>query len=468
MGMCNVICAYPNPIQNVKKRKMRKVFIYMFASLFLFSCSESDESIVEVNMDSEEAQYERDINKLLSLGFDTTDVQIQEDYYVVENDILIRRELLNSISTRQYHTTNTVVTGQLITVGVNSTSLMPSWANAIAQVCLIYNQNTGLALKYLGYSNNADIVISKQSLAGNNVCAQGEFPGTDGKPGKHVYINSTFYQDIDNYLNNSQKIFLLMHVIGHNLGLRHSNCFNNGEVDGGYGRIHIPNTPNSDNLSYMKSSTCNHEWTGITQYDAIALNYLFPEIEHHVHFYNTSLSDVSFYVSTAGFSLSRTIFPTSNNYAFRGWCNDMQLSSLYDYNVKLFSDKTLYPRWSPKGTLQTSIVDSPEGVTSQTLNIPAISVVTLKSQVYRGNNTWYNLQQYDDTYTKIEGTDYSETFIMNSYMNNLTNEISCTYTKTLVLLPGTYTISSAITTHLGIQNGASGNHGHTRFEVSFY
>ena len=64
---------------------------------------------------------------------------------------------------------------------------------------------------------------------------------------------------------------LMMHELGHNLGLRHTDCFMKGEGNGSYGMVKIPNTPEIDQVSYMNSNTCGLNWNGMPFYDAVAL-----------------------------------------------------------------------------------------------------------------------------------------------------------------------------------------------------
>ena len=69
----------------------------------------------------------------------------------------------------------------------------------------------------------------------------GVFPSSSKKPGKEIFITSSFYTNIDTYLTLKHQIFLLMHDLGHNLGLRHTDCFMKGEGNGSYGMVKIPN-----------------------------------------------------------------------------------------------------------------------------------------------------------------------------------------------------------------------------------
>lgn len=448
-----------------------KKFIYfgVFIMSMLLSCNNDDSSLDIESNNTNGVVMQSDLDRIYSMGFDTLDYCKVGDYYVVEGDIMIHKDSIHrkKVVTRQFHTTNTVNSGQYITIGVDNFNLITGWATTLSQVANIYTQYTGLAVKFVGVDSNADIVVSKQSMGGLT-CAMGEFPGTNGKPGKNIYINSTFYQNIDSFLSTEEKVFLLMHEMGHNLGLRHSDCMVNGEGDGGYGRIQIADTPYNDSNSFMKSSTCGYSWTSMPQYDELSLRTLFPDVDYTIHFYNTYLPDVHFLISVDGFKLDRSVFPVNNDFAFRGWRNDPSLNSIFDYNIPIYTNRTLYPSWAQKGTLNSKLASSYNGHASNsfTLNNPA--VVTITTIINRGQNTWEDLINDGETYANIIGTDYSEQINIADHVSPSSSQTQFTYAKSVVLNPGTYYLNAYLTTNFGQQDIASGKHGNVRISAEYY
>ncbi len=118
-----------------------------FISYFLFSvsltavssCSNDVDGFVDGSVDNTETVLEQAKNRILSMGLDTTDMIEIDGYYVVENDILINKDSLFSVpQTRQYSATNTVATGQVITIGVDNSALLTAWASVLRSVASNY------------------------------------------------------------------------------------------------------------------------------------------------------------------------------------------------------------------------------------------------------------------------------------------------------------------------------------------
>lgn len=458
--------------------KMKHLSFLLTILFLISSCNSEDVLNTDSQTDIKAELAEQARSRILSMGLDTTDMVEIDNYYVVENDILINKDSLFSIPmTRQYRATNTVATGQTITISISSTDLFSAWIDVVKEVANIYSSNTGLYFKFIGYGNSADIVISRDAMSNPYTCAEGEFPvGTSGKPGKNVRINSLFYKDIDTFLSEKEKIFLMMHEIGHNLGLRHTDCVVKEESANNVGMVKIPGTPDTDSDSYMNSRTCGHSWNGMSKYDAVALNYLFPVLYNTIHFENcTGVSDIK-YKKGSEYQLSRTVFPQKEGYAFSGWCYGLGNPYIpeVDYNKAITNNVTLYAKWRDEGENVLVNCTTYSGEKTRTFNLKSTSVVTFTRQFDKALNTWSDLRAHDGTFSKLERIDGDSEFSMIIDMRTVeeaaftNNPSSLKYSETFVLESGTYMITSSLTTELGVQDVAMGKHGSVATTISYY
>lgn len=458
-----------NGLKNVlykNKIIMKNYIVSILLLTLLLSVSSCNKDYTDnIITSSVSSEIEKAKLKILTLGLDTANLGEYGEYYVVENDILIHKDsLFDSPMTRQYHTTYTVDNAITITIGADET-ITPSsgWKEAIAEVIKIYNEYTGL---YFMYSEVAPTIkVTKKMIGTIYTCAQGEFPSGSGRPGANIYINTQFFQNIDTFLSHSQKVFLLMHELGHNLGLRHTDCAINGEGISSYGMVQIPGTPDTDSSSYMNSSTCGHNWTEMPKYDKIALAYLFPPISYYtVHFENcTNVSDINF-SKTEGYFLDRRIIPTKEGYSFAGWHHAPEgfyAPCRYDY--KITSNKTVYAHWNPlKNTTITTYFSSHSFAgNSSTYNMNNVCPVFITIRVYKGENSWKDIMQYNDTYFEMSGSSLSEYKVnMEPFMNVPEDVAYVEYTDRIVLDEGTYRFQSKFTTKLGEQRETGGKRGY--------
>lgn len=447
------------------------LLVWIVILFFAFSSCSKDSIIESVDNIDSISMLEKAKVKILSMGLDTTDIEEWGNFYVVEQDILINKDsLFISPMTRQYHTTYTVNNGQTITINVDNTITASSgWIEAIKEVISIYNEYTGLYLLYTE-SAAATITISKKAVGTNRTCAQGQFPFASGKPGTHLYINTQFYQNIDTYLTHNQKVFLMMHELGHNLGLRHTNCAVNGEGSGSSGMVKIPGTPDTDSNSYMNSATCRYSWTGMPEYDKIALAYLFPLL-YTVHFENcTNVTDENF-LKGQRYVLDRRIIPEKEGYSFAGWHHapeGIYAPCRYDYIVT--SNKTVYAHWTYASTDVVKYCSSHSYAgNSSSYKFSRVCPVCITIRVYKGENTWEEIKQFNDTYFEMSGSSLSDYKInMEPFMNVSETVPYVEYIDNIVLDEGLYTFQSKFTNKLGPQREIDGKHGYMITTIENY
>ncbi|GGK59354.1 M57 family metalloprotease [Rufibacter glacialis] len=248
------------------------------------ACSLNEEEVVEKAAISKEK-----LQQIYDMGFGTSDVKVVEGGYLVEGDILLTDEQLNSqqdakflrvSETEQYRTTNlvSVGTGRTIKVAI-STSLPTAYVTALDEAIRRYNAEN-LLIKFQRVSSSYNILLTKSPSDAPYLASAG-FP-SGGNPYNQVLVNSTYLGSSPgtNYLAT-----ILAHEIGHCIGFRHTDYMDRSYSCGGaytnegastVGAIHIPGTPTTaDATSWMLACVGTGQNRPFNSNDRTALNYLY-------------------------------------------------------------------------------------------------------------------------------------------------------------------------------------------------
>ena len=169
-----------------------------------------------------------DIAILESMGFCSADIQDLGDYYQVEGDIRFDKEDMHyyTPTTRQYHSGWLVGHNnqQNITVMIDNSLINESnWADAIIAAIDAWNSepDCNIRMTYVT-SPTADITFSAWPLGGGTI-ARSTFPRND-MPGPTVQVDTYW-----NFLTLGEKTWVMMHELGHNFGLRHTDYMNRAD-----------------------------------------------------------------------------------------------------------------------------------------------------------------------------------------------------------------------------------------------
>jgi hypothetical protein len=257
-----------------------------FAAAFIMAFSivacKKDVKIIDQNTEiSQDA-----LTKIQALGFGTSSVQKHEDGYLVEGDIILTTELLNSnpsstllriANSEQYRTTNLVTSlPRVITVSM-STQLPSSYVAALDEAISRYNAQS-LRITFSRVTSSAQINIIKGN---GSYLASAGFPTSTGQPYNQIKVNS---RAIGNQPQ-ATVASILAHEMGHCIGFRHTDYMDRSFSCGGsptnegastVGAILIPGTNSGpDPNSWMLSCIGSGQNRPFNTDDKTALNYLY-------------------------------------------------------------------------------------------------------------------------------------------------------------------------------------------------
>ncbi len=266
-------------------------FAFVGASLLTVSCKkESSTSQPDVSSEI--------LKKIETLGFSSENVRKVSNGYLVEGDIILTDENLNSTAVsptlvianvEQYRTTNLVKSlPRTITVSVSGTLVGNSvWSTAADQMVARYNAlGLQITFKRVASGGNVGIVGFDQGPSGGYITlGSSGFPTSTGDPYNQIKMN-TNPQAYGTNPNVNYITSVLQHEMGHCIGFRHTDYFdrslscggrrvNEEKPKSGLGAILIPGTPSGfDAESFMLACSAGTDRT-FNPNDIIALNYLY-------------------------------------------------------------------------------------------------------------------------------------------------------------------------------------------------
>ncbi|WP_394767674.1 M57 family metalloprotease [Ferruginibacter sp.] len=202
--------------------------------------------------------------KIANLGFGTGNVQKTDDGYLVEGDINLTDELLNSTPSQlllrvgtaeQYRTTNLVTVGLPKTFKILVSNLGPAFEQGTDLAISRYNA-LGLKISFQRVTTGTpDVTIlgfNQRAKGGYITLGSSGFP-TNGAPYNTVKMN-TNAQAYGTNPNVNYVGSVIQHELGHCFGMRHTDYFDRSISCGGtatnegastIGAIIIPGTPSS-------------------------------------------------------------------------------------------------------------------------------------------------------------------------------------------------------------------------------
>ena len=234
------------------------------------------------------------LSKIKALGFGTSDVRKVDEGYLVEGDIILTDENLNTTpeqgilrvgTAEQYRTTN-LVKNLPRTITVTTSGLGQAYIDGTIQTVDRYNAlNLQIRFQYIS-SGKADITIvgfNQPPSGGYITLGSSGFPSRRGDPYSQVKMNTNQYA----YGTNPDPQYVgavIQHEIGHCIGFRHTDYMDRSYSCGGskvnegasnIGAIHIPGTPTGPDANSWMLACSNGRDRTFNSNDKTALNYLY-------------------------------------------------------------------------------------------------------------------------------------------------------------------------------------------------
>ena len=273
---------------------MRKQAIYLClaAATFAFAiaCKKqaaSDSSSQQPAISSET------LGKIKALGFSDQNVRKTDEGYLVEDDIVLTDELLNSVndqkllriaSTEQYRTTN-LVTGLPRVIKIKVSSLGTAYVSGTDLAISRYNA-LGLQITFQRITSgtaNINITGFNQGPSGGYITLGSSGFPSGGNPYNSIKMN-TNAQAYGSNPNVNYVGSVIQHEIGHCIGMRHTDYMNRSYSCGGsavnegasnIGAILRPGTPSGPDANSWMLACSNGGNRTFNSNDVIALNYLY-------------------------------------------------------------------------------------------------------------------------------------------------------------------------------------------------
>jgi len=268
---------------------MKKILFFSLIAVSLYSCKKTGEDNASTDNISADTKA-----KIANLGFGTSDIHKTADGYIVEGDILLTDELLNSTpdqsllriaNNEQYRTTNLVKNlPRVITVKV--TNLGSAFVSGADLAISRYNA-LGLRITFQRItSGTASINIQgfNQGPSGGYITlGSSGFPTKQGNPYGTIQMNTNQYA----YGTNPNVNYVgsvIQHEMGHCIGMRHTDYYDRSYSCGGaysnegasnIGAILIPGTPSTANAGSWMLACSNGGDRTFNSNDVIGLNYLY-------------------------------------------------------------------------------------------------------------------------------------------------------------------------------------------------
>ena len=262
------------------RQMLKPLAFLLIAGFAITSCKK------EVKDPAPEQISQETLAKINDHGFGTSDVQKVEEGYLVEGDIILTEDYLNTtpggnylrIANNEQYRTTLLVTALPRNITISSSgSISAGLSSAIDAAIARYNAEN-LRISMSRVSSGGDIVI--RLINGANYIASSGFPTNSGDPYGTVKYNRAYQNYSAGFMTT-----VIAHEVGHCIGFRHTDYMDRSYSCGGsptnegassVGAVLIPGTPSGpDAKSWMLACLSATTDRPFNNNDKTALAYLY-------------------------------------------------------------------------------------------------------------------------------------------------------------------------------------------------